>query len=159
MAIRNMRTDSDEILRKKSRPVEAFDQRLWELLDDMAETMAQHNGVGLAGVQVGHLRRLFIVDVGEGVIEFINPRILETSGEQFVVEGCLSFPGEWGMVRRPDHVRITAQDRNGKWFELEGDGLLAQAICHENDHLDGVVFLDKVERRLTEKELEEMGQD
>ena len=159
MAIRNMRTDGDEILRQKSRPVETFDKRLWNLLDDMGDTLAQQNGVGLAGVQVGHLRRIFIIDVGEGVVEFINPQILETSGEQFVAEGCLSFPGEWGMVRRPAHVKAKAQNRQGEWFEIEGDDLLAQAICHENDHLDGVVFLDKVERKLTDKELKELSED
>ncbi len=156
MAIRNMRTEGDEILSKKSRPVEVFDQKLWDLLDDMKETMAEHNGVGLAGVQVGYLRRLFIVDVGDGVVEFINPQILETSGEQFVVEGCLSFPGKWGMARRPAHVKARAQDRNGNWFEIEGDDLMAQAICHEYDHLDGIVFLDRIERRLTEEELKEL---
>ncbi|MEG2073229.1 MAG: peptide deformylase, partial [Angelakisella sp.] len=117
MAKRNMRYDGDELLRKTSKKVEVFDKKLRTLLDDMAETMAEFNGAGLAAVQVGLLKRLFIVDVGEGVTEFINPEILETSGEQDGAEGCLSFPGEYGMVKRPNHVKVRAQDRFGKWFE------------------------------------------
>lgn len=158
MAIRNMRTEGDDILRKKSRVVEKFDRRLWELLDDMADTLAQQNGAGLAGVQVGVLRRIFLVDVGEGPVEFINPQVLETSGSQRVLEGCLSYPGQWGMITRPDHVRIKAQDRNGDWFQLEGDGLLAQALLHESEHLDGHAFKeDPTFSPLTEEEAEEMS--
>lgn len=159
MAILILRLDGDEILKKKSREINQFNHRLHELLDDMAETMAKHNGVGLAGVQVGHLRRVFIIDVGDGVVEFINPEILETCGEKSMVEGCLSYPGEWGMVRRPTWIKVKAQDRNGQWFELEGEGLLAQAICHENDHLNGEVFLDKSERMLTEDEVQKLQKE
>ena len=158
MAIRNMRLEGDDILRKKSREVEKFDSRLWELLDDMADTLKEQNGVGLAAVQVGVLRRVFIVDVGEGITEFINPRTLATGGSQTVLEGCLSFPGQWGMITRPNYVRIRAQDRHGKWFEAEGEGLMAQAMLHESGHLDGEVFKeDPSFRPLSEEELEELN--
>ena len=130
-----------------------FNQKLWDLLDDMAETMYQAEGVGLAGPQVGMLRRVFVIDVGEGILEFINPEILEASGTQNGAEGCLSFPGEYGMVERPNFVRVKAQDRNGNWFEMEGEELFARAVCHENDHLDGIVFKDRMSRILTEEEL------
>ena len=159
MAIRNMRLEGDDILRKKSRPVEKFDRRLWELLDDMADTLAQQNGAGLAGVQVGVLRRVFLVDAGEGPVEFINPEILATSGSQRVLEGCLSFPGQWGMITRPNQVRIRAQDRRGRWFELEGEGLMAQAMLHENGHLDGLAFKDDPTfTPLSEEEVEAMAE-
>ncbi len=159
MAIRNVRTEGDDILRKKSRVVEKFDRRLWDLLDDMGDTLAQQNGVGLAGVQVGALRRVFIIDVGDenGVIEFVNPEILEQSGSQRVLEGCLSFPGQWGMVTRPDHVKIRAQDRRGRWFERVGEGLMAQAMVHEYGHLDGHAFKeDPTFTPVSEEELEAM---
>lgn len=160
MAIRNMRTEGDDILRKKSRVVEKFDRRLWELLDDMADTLAQQNGAGLAGVQVGVLRRIFLVDVGEGPVEFINPQVLETSGSQRVLEGCLSYPGQWGMITRPDHVKVRAQDRKGRWFELEGEGLMAQAILHESGHLEGQVFKDDPSfTPLSEEEVEAMNRE
>ena len=159
MAIRNMRLEGDDILRKKSRPVEKFDRRLWELLDDMADTLAQQNGAGLAGVQVGVLRRVFLVDAGEGPVEFINPEILATSGSQRVLEGCLSYPGQWGMITRPNQVRIRAQDRRGRWFELEGGGLMAQAMLHENGHLDGLAFKDDPTfTPLSEEEVEAMAE-
>lgn len=159
MAIRNMRLEGDDILRKKSRPVEKFDRRLWELLDDMADTLAQQNGAGLAGVQVGVLRRVFLVDAGEGPVEFINPEILATSGSQRVLEGCLSYPGQWGMITRPSHVKIRAQDRRGRWFELEGEGLMAQAMLHENGHLDGLAFKDDPTfTPLSEEEVEAMAE-
>lgn len=159
MAIRNMRLEGDDILRKKSRPVEKFDRRLWELLDDMADTLAQQNGAGLAGVQVGVLRRVFLVDAGEGPVEFINPEILATSGSQRVLEGCLSYPGQWGMITRPNQVRIRAQDRRGRWFELEGEGLMAQAMLHENGHLDGLAFKDDPTfTPLSEEEIEAMAE-
>ena len=158
MAIRNMRIEGDDILRKKSRVVDRFDQRLWELLDDMADTLASQNGVGLAAVQVGALRRAFIVDVGDGPIEFVNPEVLETSGTQTVLEGCLSFPGQWGMITRPNRVKMRAQDRHGKWFEIEGEELMAQAMLHENGHLDGKVFKeDKSFTPLSDEELEAMN--
>ena len=154
MAIRNIVKDTDgyDTLHKKCRPVTDFNQKLWDLLDDMAQTMYKAQGVGLAGPQVGMLRRVFVIDVGEGILEFVNPEILETSGTQEGAEGCLSFPGEYGMVERPNHVKVRAQNRMGEWFELEGEELLARAICHENDHLDGVVFKDRMSRLLTEEE-------
>ncbi len=157
MAIRNLRTDGDDVLRKKSKPVEVFDKKLWELLDDMGDTLEEQNGVGLAAVQVGVLRRVFIVDVGEGVTEFINPQLLEENGEQEVPEGCLSYPGQWGLIKRPAYAKIKAQNRNGEWFEKDGTELYAQALCHEYDHLDGISFLDKVERRLTDEEVRHLG--
>ncbi len=157
MAIRNLRTDGDDVLRKKSKPVEVFDKKLWELLDDMGDTLEEQNGVGLAAVQVGVLRRVFIVDVGEGVTEFINPQMLEVNGEQEVPEGCLSYPGQWGLIKRPAYAKIKAQNRNGEWFEKDGTELYAQALCHEYDHLDGISFLDKVERRLTDEEVRHLG--
>ena len=159
MAIRNMRLEGDDILRKKSRPVEKFDRRLWELLDDIADTLAQQNGAGLAGVQVGVLRRVFLVDAGEGPVEFINPEILATSGSQRVLEGCLSYPGQWGMITRPSHVKIRAQDRRGRWFELEGEGQMAQAMLHESGHLDGLAFKDDPTfTPLSEEEVEAMAE-
>ena len=142
MAIRNILKDDEPTLRKVCRPVTDFDERLGQLLDDMAETMYAANGVGLAGPQVGILRRLFVMDVGEGLIEAINPEIIEQSGKQTDTEGCLSFPNRWGQVTRPKKVKLKAQDRYGKWFIITATDLLARCICHENDHLNGVVFLD-----------------
>lgn len=160
MGIRNMRTEGDDILRKKSRTVEKFDRRLHDLLDDMGDTLTEYNGVGLAAVQVGVLRRAFVIDLegdGEGPVEFINPQLLEENGSQRVIEGCLSYPGQWGMVTRAEHVKIRAQDRFGSWFEMEGDGLMAQAILHEYGHLDGLSFKeDPSFEPLTEEEAQEM---
>ena len=130
-----------------------INEKLWVLLDDMAETMHAANGVGLAGPQVGLLRRVVVIDVGEGIIELINPKIVAYSGEQDGPEGCLSFPGEYGMVKRPNYVKVRAQDRNGKEFEIDGRELLARAFCHELDHLDGVVFTSRVSRMLGADEL------
>ena len=144
MAIRNILKDDDPMLRKVCRPVTVFNERLWQLLDDMADTMHAAPGVGLAGPQVGILRRVVVMDVGDGVIEAINPEIVESEGEQSGEEGCLSFPGRWGIVKRPYKVRMKAQDRHGKWYFLTGEELLARCMCHEIDHLDGVVFLDHV---------------
>lgn len=157
MAIRNIVKDGDEILNKKCRPVEKFDKKLWDLLDDMAETMHRANGVGLAAPQVGMLRRVVVIDVGEGVIELINPQIIAYSGEQEGVEGCLSFPGEWGITRRPDYVKVKAQDRFGEEFTMDGRQLLARAFCHEIDHLNGIVFKKVADRLLTPREIEEMN--
>ena len=140
------------MLREVSRPVTNFDQRLWTLLDDMAETMAKAQGVGLAGVQVGILRRVVVIDIGEGRMELINPEIIHASGSQVDSEGCLSFPGQYGLVDRPNQVTIRAQDRNGNWYEATGTGLLARAFCHEIDHLDGIVFKDKVSQMLEPEE-------
>lgn len=152
MAIRQMVFEGDELLRKTSREVTAFDQKLWTLLDDMAETMVKEKGVGLAGVQVGILRRVVVIDVGEGRIELINPVIIKSSGRQMDSEGCLSFPGQYGMVERPNEVTVKAQDRNGKPFEITGTGLLARAFCHEIDHLDGIVFKDRATEMLDPEE-------
>lgn len=158
MALREIVIDGDPILRKISRPVEKFDNKLAALLDDMAETMYLDNrGIGIAAVQVGILRRIFVVDVGDenGKLEFINPEILEREGSTFYLEGCLSCPGKNGYVERPERIRVRAQNRNGEWFELEADGLLAICICHEYDHLDGILFIDKVVE-LTEEQLAEL---
>ena len=122
----------------------------------MAETMHQANGVGLAAPQVGMLRRVVVIDVGEGVIELVNPKIIAYSGEQEGIEGCLSFPGEWGLAKRPNYVKVKAQDRNGDEFEIDGEELLARAFCHEIDHLNGVVFKDVADRMLSAAEIEEM---
>ncbi len=143
MAIRNILKNDDPTLRKVCRPVTEFNERLWQLLDDMADTMHKAEGVGLAGPQVGILRRVFVMDLGNGVIEAINPEILETSGTQTGEEGCLSFPNQWDTVTRPQRVKFKAQDRHGKWFIMTGEDLMARCICHETDHLDGVVFLDR----------------
>lgn len=157
MAIRQIVKEGDPVLTKKCRPVEKFDDRLAQLIDDMAETLHLANGVGLAAPQVGILRRVVIIDVGEGVIELINPKIIAFSGEQESLEGCLSCPGEWGITRRPDYVKVKAQDRNGKEFTVDGKELLAKAFCHEIDHLDGIIYKQKAIRMLTPQEIEEMG--
>lgn len=153
MALRTILTEEEETLHRVSRKVEKFDARLHELLDDMHETLAAANGVGLAAPQVGVLRRAVLVDTGEQVLELINPEILETSGEQDGLEGCLSIPDRYGLVKRPMKVRIRAQDRNGNWFEATGEGLTARAFCHETEHLDGHVFREKVIRYLSEEEM------
>ncbi len=141
MAIRNIFKDDAPCLYKVARPVEKFDEKLFKLLDDMAETMYAADGVGLAGPQIGILRRVFVMDCGDGLIEAINPEIVETSGEQGGMEGCLSFPGESGYVVRPNHVKVEAYDRHGDLYEYEGEGLFARAVFHETDHLDGKVYL------------------
>ena len=160
MALRNIIEDGDEVLTKKCRPVTKFDRRLHILLDDMAETMHHANGVGLAAPQVGILRRGAVIDVSpeqNKVIELVNPQIIAYSGKQVGNEGCLSFPGQWGIVKRPNYVKVRAQDRHGEEFEIEGKELLARAFCHEIDHLNGVVFKDVCDRMLTKKEIEEMN--
>lgn len=156
MAIRNIVKEGDSILEKKCRPVEKFDQKLWMLLDDMKETLREANGAGLAAPQVGILRRAVIVNVGDedGDIELINPEIIDASGEQDGPEGCLSCPGEWGMVLRPNHVVVKAQNRNGEFFEITGEELKARAFCHELDHLDGVLFKTKASWMIDPSELE-----
>ncbi len=146
MAIRNIVTDSDPILRKTCRSVLNFDDRLAQILDDMADTMYEADGCGLAAPQVGFLRRFCIVDVGDGIIELINPVITEQSGTQSGEEGCLSFPGEFAVVERPMTVTVKAQDRYGKTFTVTGEGLKARAFCHEIDHLDGIVYKDRVKK-------------
>jgi peptide deformylase len=140
MAIRQIVVEGDEILTKVCRPVEKFDQRLADLLDDMWETLRDADGVGLAAPQIGILRRAVIIDIGEGPIELINPEFLEQSGEQNLQEGCLSCPGDWGITSRPAYVKVRAQNREGEFFELEATELLAVACCHEIDHLNGILF-------------------
>lgn len=135
---------TDDILRKKAGTVEKIDNRIPTLLEDMAETMYNANGAGLAAPQVGILRRLVVIDDGTGLIKLINPTIVETDGEQQEIEGCLSIPGIYGRVKRPEKVIVKALDENGQIFDLVGTGLLARALCHEIDHLDGVLFVDKV---------------
>jgi peptide deformylase len=144
MAIRNIVKNGDDILRKVCRTQMVFDDRLATVLDDMAETMYAADGVGLAAPQIGMLRRYCVIDVGEGIIELVNPVIESTEGEQEGDEGCLSFPGEFGMVCRPYKVTVRAQDRFGKTFRVTGEGLLARALCHEIDHLDGIVYKDRI---------------
>ena len=146
MAIRTIRLEGDEILKKESRQVEVIDERIKELLDDMVETMHKYNGVGLAAVQVGILKRVFVVDLydDKGPIVFINPVILKTKGEREVEEGCLSFPNQFAKVIRPEEVTAEYTDRNGKRVKVKAKDLLAQAICHEYDHLEGEVFVDKI---------------
>ena len=155
MAIRNIMTKEQPVLYKKSRPVTDFNPRLHQLLDDMKETLMKAEGVGLAAPQVGILRRAVIVletNVAEGeeehIIELINPEIIATSGEQKGPEGCLSVPGEYGLVTRPMNATVRAQDRYGTWFEVEGTGLTARCFCHERDHLEGILFTSKCEEML-----------
>lgn len=156
MAIRNIVKFGEDVLTKECRPVEKFDRKLHQLLDDMQDTLYEANGAGLAAPQVGVLRQVCIVDVGDGPIELINPEIVAVEGEQTGAEGCLSLPNEWGMVTRPMKVTVKAQNRKGKWFEITGEELCARAFCHEIDHLHGVVFTNKAERMLTPEEVEAM---
>ena len=144
MALRNIRKLGDDILRKKCRPVETIDERILTLLDDMAETMYNANGVGLAAPQIGILKRIVVIDIGEGLIELINPEIVSVEGNVKDIEGCLSVPGKCGYVVRPETVTVSALNRNGEKIIITGSGLLAKAFCHELDHLDGIVFVDKV---------------
>lgn len=162
MALRNILKEGDETLTKRCRPVTDFNARLHDLLDDMADTMAEAQGVGLAAPQVGILRRVVIVletNVEEGeedyIIELINPEIIDSEGEQNGPEGCLSVPGVYGMVKRPERVVVRAQDRNGEFFEVEGYGLTARAFCHEIAHLEGQLFLEVSEHIMTEDELDD----
>ena len=157
MAIRTILAEPDEQLRKTSREVKAYNDHIKEILDDMAETMYDSNGVGIAAPQVGILRRMFLVDVGDGVFEFINPEITYMSDEcDEGMEGCLSVPGKYGWVERSQKIRIKAFDRNGEPFELEAEDFFARAIQHEYDHLEGRLYIDVMERFLTEEELEEL---
>lgn len=144
MAIRELRYRGDEILQKVCKEVKNFDNKLWILLDDMYDTMKKYDGVGLAAPQVGILKRVFIVDVGDGRVEFINPEIIKASGTQNGSEGCLSVPKVFGEVERPNYVKMKAQNRNGEWFTIEGEELFARAMCHELEHLDGHLFIEKV---------------
>ncbi len=156
MALRNILTDENPTLKKISRPVTAFNDRLATLIDDMKETLRDANGVGLAAPQVGILRRVVVVDLGEEIIELVNPEILSASGEQDGLEGCLSVPDRYGMVKRPNLVRIKAQDRNGNWYEYEGEALIARCFCHELEHLDGHLYTEKAYHMLTDEEYQEL---
>lgn len=156
MALRKILTVDEPALHKTCRPVDNFDRKLHILLDDMRDTLIDSEGVGLAAPQVGILRRVVVIDIGDELIELINPEILETSGEQDGAEGCLSVPGEFWMVKRPNYVKARAQDRDGNWFELEGEELMARCICHECDHLDGHIYTEIAYRRLTDEEIAEM---
>ena len=160
MAIRSIRIiDQDDVLRKHARKVEKFDERLHTLLNDMAETMAAGNGVGLAAPQVGVLKRCCVIDVGEGLIELVNPEIVSREGEVTVIEGCLSVPDRAGKVVRPEKVKVRAQDRNGEPIEVEGEGILAVCLCHELDHLDGILYVDKMIEDATEEMRQKSGGD
>lgn len=147
MAIRNIVTEGDSVLRKTCRSVLSFDEKLHQLLDDMKETMYKAEGVGLAAPQVGILRRICVVDVGDGIVELINPVIESEEGMQEGAEGCLSLPGKSGTVRRPMKVTVRAQDRYGNTFTVSGEELKARAFCHEIDHLNGILYVDKVIRK------------
>ncbi len=142
----------DDALRKTCKKMEKFDLRLWLLLRDMKETMYEADGVGLAAPQVGILRRVVVIDVGDGLIELVNPEIISAEGEQAGSEGCLSLPGRSGFVRRPAKVTVRAQNRNGKHFEITGEGLLARALCHEIDHLDGKLYIDIMDHEIFDKD-------
>ncbi len=146
MGLREIRKKGDEVLYKVCKEVKVFDKRLAILLDDMYETMQKSDGVGLAAPQVGILKRAAVIDIGDGKIELVNPKIVKSEGSQIGQEGCLSVPGVWGDVERPMKVTVEAYDRNGKKIKIKGEELLARALCHEIDHLDGNLFLDKVIR-------------
>ena len=159
MAIRTILVEGNPTLKKTSRPVTSFDDRLATLIDDMKQTMVQANGVGLAAPQVGILRRVVVVDTGDEIVELVNPEILETSGEQDGLEGCLSLPEKYGLVKRPDFVRLKAQDRHGDWYEYEGEALIARCFCHELEHLDGHLYTEKAYHMLTDEEYAKLMSD
>jgi len=154
MGLRKILDDKEPALHKVCKPVEKFDWRLHKLLKDMADTLIDSGGVGLAAPQVGILRRVVLVDTGEEILELINPTLVETDGEQEGPEGCLSVPGKYGLVKRPYYAKVRAQDRHGEWFEAEGEELIARCFCHELDHLDGILYTQVMERFLTDEELE-----
>ncbi len=153
MGLRKILTVSEPALHKVCKPMVNFDNRLFRLLEDMKETLIDSGGVGLAAPQVGILRRVVLVDTGEEILELINPTLVAVDGEQIGAEGCLSVPGKYGLVKRPYWAKVRAQDRNGNWFEAEGEELIARCFCHELDHLDGIVYTEVMERYLTEDEL------
>ena len=156
MAIREIVTMGDSTLRKVCRPVTDFNAKLHRVLDDMLETVVDANGAGLAAPQIGLMRRICLVldEENEQFIELINPEIVSASGEQTGIEGCLSVPGKYGLVKRPYYAKVRAQDRNGDWYEAEGEELIARCFCHELDHLDGIIYTQVMERYLTEEELQ-----
>ena len=153
MALRKILTDAEPALHKTCKPVTSFDGKLHTLLNDMRETLIESGGVGLAAPQVGILRRVVLVDTGEEILELVNPTLVETDGEQEGPEGCLSVPVKYGLVKRPYYAKVRAQDRNGDWYEAEGEELIARCFCHELDHLDGIIYTEVMERYLTEEEL------
>ena len=153
MGLRKILTDKEPALHKVCKPVDTFDSKLHKLLDDMRETLIDSNGVGLAAPQVGILRRVVLVDTGDEILELVNPELLETDGEQVGAEGCLSVPGKYGLVKRPYYAKVRAQDRNGQWYEAEGEEIIARCFCHELDHLDGILYTQIMDRYLTEEEL------
>ena len=157
MGLRKILTVDEPALHKVCRPVTEFDKKLHKLLDDMRDTLIDAQGVGLAAPQIGILRRVVVVDTGEEILELINPTLLQTSGEQEGAEGCLSVPGKYGLVKRPYYATVRAQDRNGNWFEYDGEELTARCFCHELDHLDGIIYTEVMERYLTDEEL--MGEE
>ena len=160
MAIRKIVTQGDEVLTKKCREVTEFNERLHDLLEDMADTLEESGGVGLAAPQVGVLRRVvLVINDEEEILELINPEIIHTEGEQTGPEGCLSVPGKFGMVTRPNFVRVRAQDRFGEWFEAEGEELTARCFCHELEHLDGHLYVEHIDHFLTEEELQQYYKD
>lgn len=159
MGLRKILTDKEPSLHKVCKPVVNFDKKLHGLLEDMKETLIDSGGVGLAAPQVGILRRVVLVDTGDEILELVNPTLLETDGEQEGAEGCLSVPGKYGIVKRPYYAKVRAQDRDGNWFEAEGEELTARCFCHELDHLDGIIYTEVMERLLTEEELQEMYAD
>lgn len=159
MALRRIITEGNPTLKKVSRPVTSFDEKLGVLIDDMKQTLLDANGVGLAAPQVGILRRVVVVDNGEELLELVNPKILEQSGQQDGMEGCLSVPGKYGMVKRPNYVKLKAQDRCGRWHEYEGEELTARCFCHELEHLDGHLYTERAYQMLTEEEVEQMMQE
>ena len=154
MGLRKILTDKEPALHKVCRPVENFDWRLHKLLDDMRDTLLDSGGVGLAAPQIGILRRVVVVDIDGEILELVNPTMLETDGEQVGPEGCLSVPGKYGLVKRPYYAKVRAQDRDGNWFEAEGEELIGRCFCHELDHLDGIIYTEVMERWLTDDELE-----
>ena len=153
MGLRKILTFDESALHKTCKPVVNFDRRLHKLLDDMRETLIESGGVGLAAPQVGILRRVVLVDVGDEILELVNPTMVTTDGEQTGAEGCLSLPGKYGLVTRPYYAKVRAQDRNGDWYEAEGEEIIARCFCHELDHLDGIVYTEVMDRFLTEEEL------
>ena len=160
MAIRKILTDEDPVLHKKCHPVTQFDSKLGDLLDDLKETLADASGAGLAAPQVGILRRaVIVVDENDTMVELVNPEIISQEDEQDGLEGCLSVPGMWGYVLRPRKVCVRAQDRHGKWFEVEGEDMIARCYCHEIEHLDGHVFTEHVDHLYTSEEIRELMEE
>lgn len=155
MALREIVLETDPVLRKTTRPVDVITDHVKRMLDDMAESMYEANGVGLAAPQISVRRKIVVIDIGDGLIEMINPEILEEKGTQRNMEGCLSVPGKNGYVDRPMFVKVKAQNRDGEWITYDAEGYLAIAMCHEIDHLNGILFIDKV-LELTDEEIEEL---